>query len=92
MSIFLDQDAIDRLQYELNELSSKKGKAQDAIDKVKEMYMHCVRLPLLSDLSTLQEIGACIQRIYEVIRNDSPYYGTFCMLKLSYEKRISKYQ
>lgn len=91
MSIFLDQDEIDRLQHELIELGAKKEKAQDAKDKIKEIYFSAVKEHLISPLSTLQEIGIAVNRIHISISKESKYWDSFCMLKDSYDKRTRRY-
>jgi hypothetical protein len=89
MADFLDQDAIDRLQYELAVIGSKKQLASDAKDKIRSMYFDIVKTPLVSALDSLEEIYKVISKIDAYIKQDSPYTGSFFKLKASYYKRIT---
>lgn len=88
MASFLDQDEIDRLQYELLNIRAKKEKAQDAKDKVKEMYYDIVKTPLYSNLESLDEIGTCIDKLSQHIVLKSKYYDDYMRLKTSYLRRL----
>lgn len=88
MASFLDQDEIDRLQYELLNIGVKKEKAQNAVDSIKEMYYDTVKMPLYSTLGSLEEIGECIDKLSQHIVLTSKYYEAYMRLKTSYLRRV----
>lgn len=88
MAEFLDQSEIDRLEYELVTLGAKKENARLALDKIKEMYYDIVKMPLFSNLDSLEEIGECISKMDSKIQPNSKYSDSFIRLKASYLKRI----
>lgn len=87
MSGFLDQSEIDRLQYELAVLTSKKQLALEAKDKIKTMYFDIVKAPLMSSLENLDEIREAINQMEIHIKQDSKYKDSLFSLKASYQKR-----
>lgn len=87
MSIFLDQDEIDRLQRELASVSEKKEKSLTAKDKIRKMYAEVVKYSCPNDMNNLDEIGVIINDINMKINTQSKYYESFTNLKYSYSKR-----
>lgn len=87
MSEFLDQSEIDRLQFALSEVTAKKEKSYNAIQKIKQMYFTVVKQYCESELKTMDEIGKCISEIGNYIKPNNEYYQSFAMLKNSYLKR-----
>lgn len=88
MADFLDQDEIDRLQYELSVISRKKDLSVTAKEKVKAMYLEPVKSICPNELSSLNEIGLCINNINMKITSQSKYYDSFIKLKISYSRRV----
>lgn len=88
MADFLDQAEIDRLQYELVAIGAKKEKAHNCVDKIKEMFYDTVKMPLFSNLDSLEEIGECINKLESYIKRESKYYASFLLLKSRYLKRL----
>lgn len=88
MSQFLDQDEIDRLQYELVQINSKKEKSISAKEKIKDMYYNILNKYCNHNLDTIENIGQCINEINSQMKTSSEYYQSFTMLKNSHTKRI----
>lgn len=88
MAEFLDQDAIDKLQYELSIVGPKIDKSNSAKDKIRLMYFELFKYPLLNPLSNLTEIGRAIKEISTIIQENSQYYYSFNLLKTTYIKRV----
>lgn len=88
MSIFLDQDEIDRLQHELAEASKKKEIAQTAKEKIKRMYFDTVQSICPNNMNTLAEIGVVIDGLSAYMQSANEYYDSYYKLKFSYTKRV----
>ena len=87
MSI-LEQDEIDRLQRELANLDQRKDLALRAREKIRAMHLDVLGSACLSDLETLDEIGAIISKLDSKILPSTKYYESFLRLKQSYFSRI----
>jgi len=87
MAVFLDQDAIDRLEYELSIVSARNDLAKKARDKLKIMYLDVTKQHLDGPLLTLLEIRNVITVLSSVIQSDNRYYQSFMLLKKTYIKR-----
>ena len=88
MSIFLDQDEIDRLQQELAIVSKKKEIAQTAKEKIKKMYFDTVQVICPNNMNTLAEIGIVIDGLSAHMKSANQYYDSYYKLKYSYTKRV----
>lgn len=77
MAEFLDQEAIDKLQYELSLFEPKIELSKTAKDKIRLMYFELFKYPLLNPLSNLAEIGRAIKDLSSVIQEDSRYYNDY---------------
>ena len=87
MSI-LEQDEIDKLQRELANLDQRKDLALRAREKIRTMHLEILGSACLSDLETLEDIGALISRLDSKILPSTKYYESFSKLKQSYFKRL----
>ena len=87
MSI-LEQDEIDKLQRELANLDQRKDLALRAREKIRAMHLEILGSVCLSDLETLDDIGALISRLDSKILPSTKYYESFLRLKQSYFSRI----
>ena len=87
MSI-LEQDEIDKLQRELANLDQRKDLALRAREKIRAMHLEILSSVCLSDLETLDDIGALISRLDSKISQSTKYYESFSKLKQSYFKRL----
>ena len=87
MSI-LEQDEIDRLQRELANLDQRKDLALRAREKIRAMHLEILGSACLSDLETLDDIGALISRLDSKILTSTKYYESFNLLKQSYFERL----
>lgn len=88
MSQFLDQNAIDLIEFELAQVSIKKEFALIATEKVKDMYFKVIGQFCVHQLDSLDSIGSAISDIESLIRPNNKYYPSFLMLKRSYQNRV----
>ena len=87
MSI-LEQDEIDKLQRELANLDQRKDLALRAREEIRAMYLEILGSVCLSDIETLDDIGALISRLDSKILPSTKYYESFSKLKQSYQRRL----
>ena len=88
MADILEQDAIDKLLKLNAELEAKKATADNAKEKIREMYIDACGYKCFEDMDTLTSIGLVVKDITELIHRNSIYFPSFMMLKQSYELKI----
>lgn len=87
MAEFLDQEAIDKLQYELALAGPKIELAKSAKDKIRLMYFEITKHPLVNPLDSVADIAHLIKVLSTVIDSTNKYYSSFMLLKNSYIRR-----